>query len=127
MAYAKVTDVQERMTRTLNSDELKVCKALLDDAAAIIDSYNTDANDNVKKAVSCRMCARALGDGQDVGIPMGATQGSISALGYAQSWTIGSGGAAGEIYLSRAEKKMLGIGNAIGSHSPIEDKVCRRL
>jgi hypothetical protein len=50
---------------------------------------------------------------------MGATQGSVSALGYSQSWTIGSG-STGELYISKVEKKMLGAGNAIGSYSPTE-------
>jgi hypothetical protein len=40
-------------------------------------------------------------------------------MGYSQSWTI-TNGATGELYLSRAEKKMLGAGNSIGSHSPLE-------
>ena len=55
----------------------------------------------------------------DAGIPMGATQGSMSALGYSQSWTIGSG-SAGELYLGKLEKKLLGCGNSIGSYSPVE-------
>lgn len=32
-----------------------------------------------------------------------------------------SGGSAGELYLSKLEKKLLGVGNRIGSHSPVED------
>jgi hypothetical protein len=68
------------------------------------------------------MVERALGDGGEAGIPMGATQGSVSALGYSQSWTIGSG-STGELYISKIEKKLLGAGNAIGSYSPTEDLV----
>ena len=55
-------------------------------------------------------------------VPIGATQGSISALGYSQSWTM-SGGASGELYLSKTEKRMLGVGNSIGSRSPVQDLV----
>ena len=88
MAYATVEDVQARMTRTLTETEEDVAETLLDDAAVLIDSYNTTATDATKKVVSCRMVVRALGDGVDAGVPMGATQGSVSALGYAQSWTI---------------------------------------
>ena len=51
---------------------------------------------------------------------MGATQGSMSALGYTQSWTMGSNGSTGELYLSKLEKKLLGIGDRIGSRSPLE-------
>jgi hypothetical protein len=118
MAYATVNDVQERITRTLSADEQTVCTSLLDDAAIIIDAFNANASADAKKTVSCRMVVRALGDGSQ-GIPMGATQGSMSALGYSQSWTIGSG-TAGELYIGKLEKKILGVGDSIGSYSPTE-------
>ena len=119
MAYATISDVQSRMTRTMSEAEQSVCSNLLDDAAAIIDAYNENATEEAKKIVSCRMVVRAIGDGTDAGIPMGATQGSMSALGYSQSWTIGAG-AAGELYIGKLEKKILGAGGLIGSYSPIE-------
>lgn len=122
MAYATIDDVQARMARTLSEDERAVCANLLDDAVAIINAYNEDAYEENKKIVSCRMVARAIGDGTDAGIPMGATQGSMSALGYSQSWTIGSG-SVGEMYLSKLEKKLLSVGDEIGSHSPVEDLI----
>ena len=122
MAYATVQDVQERMTRTLSADEQTVCTSLLDDAAIIIDSFNANASVDAKKTVSCRMVVRALGDGTNQGVPTGATQGSMSALGYSQSWTIGSG-AVGELYIGKLEKKILGVGDSIGSYSPTEDLV----
>lgn len=119
MAYARVSDVQDRMTRNLTEAEQTVCTNLLDDAAIIIDAYNKDADTDAKKLVSVRMVTRAIGDGADAGIPMGATQGSMSALGYSQSWTIGAG-SAGELYLGKLEKKLLGTGDNIGSYSPVE-------
>ena len=122
MAYATVTDVQNRMLRTMSEDESAVCQFMLDDAAVIIDTYNSTASTDAKMIVSCRMVERALSDGADAGIPMGATQGSMSALGYTQSWTIGSG-TTGELYISKAEKKLLGAGNSIGSYSPTEQLV----
>lgn len=120
MAYATVDDVQDRMTRQLSDSERTICATLLDDAAVLIDAYNNEAEDDAKKVVSCRMVIRSLGDGNQ-SIPMGATQGSMSGLGYSQSWTIGSGGAAGELYINKTEKKMLGVGNRIGSYSPVEE------
>lgn len=117
--YATVEDVQDRMMRTMTTAEQEVCEVLLEDAGIIIDSFAQNAAEANKKAVSCRMVMRALGDGSDSGVPMGATQGSRSALGYAQSWTI-SGGASGELYLSKLEKQLLGIGNKIGSYSPVQ-------
>jgi len=119
MAYATVNDVQARMTRQMSIAEQSVCSNLLDDAAVIIDAYNSAADAEAKKLVSVRMVTRALGDGTDAGIPMGATQGSMSALGYSQSWTIGAG-SAGELYLGKLEKKLLGTGDHIGSYSPTE-------
>ena len=120
MAYATVNDVQDRMTRQMSAAEQGVCSTLLDDAAVIIDAYNSEADAGAKNLVSVRMVTRAIGDGTDAGIPMGATQGSMSALGYSQSWTIGSSGSAGELYLGKLEKKLLGCGNKIGSYSPVE-------
>ena len=120
MAYATVEDVEKRITRTLSETEESVCSTLLDDAAVIIDSFNKDASSDAKLTVSCRMVIRALGDGTMSDIPMGATQGSMSGLSYSQSWTIGSGGGVGELYLSKLEKEILGYSNKIGSYSPIQ-------
>lgn len=122
MAYATVSDVQDRMSRVMTESEQSICENLLDDAAVIIDAYNENANSDAKKVVSCRMTIRALGSGGDPVTPVGATQGSMSALGYSQSWTI-SAGATGELYLAKIEKKLLGLGDKIGSHSPTEDLV----
>jgi len=123
MAYATVTDVQARLSRTLTDEEIIICGTLLDDAAVIIDTFASGASADKKLVVSCRMVMRAIGDGETTGYPMGATQGSMSGLGYSQSWTIGSGGSNGEIYLSKTDKRILGIGDRIGSYSPVEEAV----
>ena len=122
-AYATVQDVQDRMTRTMSSDEQAVCAKLLDDAAVVIDAYNASAAADAKLVVSCRMVVRAIGAGDAGGYPIGATQGSMTALGYTQSWTAGSGGSSGELYLERLEKKLLGVGDHIGSYSPTQELV----
>lgn len=122
MAYATVSDVQARMSRTMSSSEQTLCSTFLDDAALIIDCFNKDANADDKKVVSCNMVIRKMGAESDV--PMGATQGSQSALGYSQSWTIGGGGSSGELYLSKIDKRLLGVSNSIGSRSPVEDLTC---
>lgn len=124
MAYATANDVQARMTRDLSADEINVCSTLLDDAAVIIDTANANASSDAKKVVSCRMVIRALGDGGSIGTPMGATQGSMSGLGYSQSWTISGGGGVGELYLAKADKALLGVANKIGSYSPVEELRC---
>ena len=120
MAYATVEDVQARMTRTMSATEMTICATLLDDAAVIIDAFAESASTDSKKIVSCRMVIRELGDGNDVGVPVGATQGSMSGLGYSQSWTV-SGGTSGELYLSKLDKNLLKISNKIGSYSPVEE------
>ena len=119
MAYATVTDVKNRMVRLLSAREESVCETLLDDVAVIIDAYNANATADAKKIVSCRVVERILGDGGDSSVPIGATQGSMSALGYSQSWTMGMG-ATGEMFLNKLDKKLLGAGNSIGSYSPTE-------
>lgn len=126
-AYATVEDVEARITRTLSEDEESVCSTLLDDSAIIIDSYNSAADPANKLVVSCRMVIRALGDGDGTGVPMGATQGSMSAMGYSQSWTMSSGASVGELYLNKLDRKLLGSGNAIGSYSPVEELVAEEV
>lgn len=125
MAYATVDDVQARIDYTLTNQQRTMCTTMLDDAAVLIDSYKTSAGADAKKVVSCRMVIRSLGDPEDTTLasaPVGATQGSMSALGYSQSWTIGSG-ALGELYLSKTDKRLLGADNAIGSYSPTEELI----
>ena len=119
-AYATVTDVENRMVRTLSEREQTVVTNLLDDAAILIDSYKASAPDDAKKIVSCRMVIRAVGDGSTE-IPAGATQGTISALGYSQTWTMGTNASVGQLYLDKTDKAMLGAGSKIGSYSPVEE------
>ena len=126
MAYATYEDVQARISRTLTEDEQSICTTLLDDAAVIIDAFNDQATVDIKKVVSCRMVIRAMGDGDSAGVPVGATQGSMSGLGYSQSWTISSG-SVGELYLAKMDKQLLGRSNKIGSYSPVEELVVKEV
>ena len=119
MAYATYEDVEAGF-RPLSPEEQDTATALLDEAAIIIDSYRASAGDDAKKVVSCRMVRRAMGNSSDCSIPIGAMQGSIAALGYSQSWTMGTG-STGELYISSAERRILGMANAIGSYSPVEE------
>ena len=103
MLYATAEDVAGGF-RELSSDEKDRCVSLLEEAAVIIDAYNAEADADRKKLVSCRMVRRILGD---------------SGGNDAQSWTMGSG-SAGELYLSKLEKKLLDVGDRIGARSPLE-------
>ncbi len=118
MAYATVQDVQARMSVTMTETQQNICSNLLDDAAIIIDDFNINASTENKKIVSIRMVQRALNVDSD--IPLGATQGSMSAMGYSQSWTMGANSSVGELYLNKLEKQMLGKGNQIGCTSVLE-------
>lgn len=117
MSYATGEDVQSRCRRTLSENELAICEVLLADAAVIIDSYNVKASEDVKKVVSCNMVIRVMGDADGTQLPIGSTQGSVSALGYSQSFTIGSG-SSGELYLTKLDKRLLGVVGAICFASP---------
>ena len=122
-AYATVPEVMAILGRELNTQETIQCKALLDEAGVIIDAYNANASETAKRTVSVRMVVRAIGAGADSGVPMGATQGSMSALGYSQSWTLGTGASVGELYIGRMEKKLLGLAGSIGSYSTTQELV----
>ena len=118
MAYATISDIETRY-RTLTDSEKTTATALLDDAAVMIDKVASEgATNDQKKVVSCRMVIRALPqEGQTA--PIGATQGSMTALGYTESWTMG-GGSLSELYFSKEDKKLLGVSNQIGAYSPLE-------
>lgn len=115
MAYATVAQVEAGF-RDLSTSEETVCSALLDEAAVIIDAYNADATTSIKQVVSCRMVRRAIGAG-DASVPIGATQGTMTAGPYSQSWTM-TGGSTGELYLGKMEKKLLGLGDKLGASNP---------
>lgn len=120
MRYAEAADVAAGF-RALNAEEQERCGALLYEAGLIIDAYNADADCEAKRLVSCRMVRRQLGTQGDSSaqFPLGSTQGTLSAMGYSQSWTMGTG-SSGELYLSKLERRLLGAGDRIGAHSPLE-------
>lgn len=120
-SYATWEDIQARVSYDLSDDEKSLCTTLLGDAGVIIDTFNVNASADRKLVVSCRMVIRAIADNND--IPLGATQGSMSALGYSQSFTMSGGASVGELYLSKLDKELLGYGNKIGSYSPVEELV----
>ena len=123
MAYATTDDIEARLGRELTETEEDVCSVLLDDAAVIIDAAAQGASADAKKVVSCRMVLRTVGGEGQGGVPVGATQGSMTALGYTQSWTISGGGSSGELYLSKTDRRILGCSDAIGSYSPVQELV----
>lgn len=120
--YATVADVQARMLKQMTTEQQNVCENLLVGAARIIDSFNVGATADSKNEVSIRMVQRAI-ESSSIDVPIGATQGSMAALGYSQSWTMGTNASVGQLYLDRTDKKLLGGGSKIGSYSPVEGLV----
>lgn len=115
--YATYQDVQKRLGKTFDTTDQEICNILLERAALEIDSYNANATSDAKKSVSVEAVARAMNETSDV--PMGASQGSMSAMGYSQSWTMPTGGSVGSVYLSKSDKRLLGVGDAIGASNPL--------
>lgn len=114
-AYATPEDVAAGF-RELSDAETAKCNALIVEAAVMIDAVAPGADCDRKRLVTCRMVRRQLGSGDDM--PIGATQSTVSALGYSQTFGFGSGASAGEMYLGKAEKMLLGVGNKIGASNP---------
>ena len=120
-SYASVQQIADGF-RELTADEKSRAMALAKEASVIVDKYAPNAKYDVKTVVVCRMVRRAIDSGGSATVPMGASQGTTTAGPYSQSWTIGSG-SAGELFLSKLEKSMLGAGNKVGSYSPVQEMV----
>lgn len=110
--YATVNDIEVRCQRVFSDDEKMHVFTMIEDSAVIIDAIAKNAPDNAKRLVTCNMIIRAI-NANDVQVPIGAMQGSMSANGYSQSWTMGNG-SYGELYLSKTDKTILGVGNKVG-------------
>lgn len=115
MAYATYEDVEARW-RQLSTDEQERCSTLLDDAAAILDSFvkvdeSDDAQAELLNVVSCNMVIRAMSSAADM---FGVSQQSMTAGPYTQQWTYKN--PSGDMYLTKMEKQLLGISSGyIGS------------
>lgn len=118
MAYATYEDIQRR--NGMDVLDMDYVTALLDDAEVIVDAYNRNASEAAKKLVSCNMVIRTIGS-RDEGVPIGTTQATTSAMVYSQTWTNANG--SGELYLTKLDKKILGVGNRIGCTNPYFDLI----
>ena len=120
MRYAEVSDLEARW-RTLTDDEQAKASVLLEDASALIDSMGeVDSSDPASAkllcAVTCNVVQRAMSSASMDSF--GVTQQSMTAGPYTQSWSYSN--PTGDLYLTRAEKKSLGLTNGyIGSIRPM--------
>lgn len=119
MAYADVTDIEVRLGRTFTADETIQVQALLDGASAVLDKL-VDVDGSAEQAdllqfVCTNMVCRAVSaQGMDV---LGASQASITAGAYTQSYSFAT--PSGDMYLTKLEKRLLGITTGyIGSIEP---------
>lgn len=119
MAYATVSDIEARW-RALSADEQAQATVLLDDAAAMLSRLvEVDKTDEgqaeLLKAVSCSMVIRSMS--QTASELFGVSQSSITAGVYSQSTSYAN--PSGDMYLTRMEKRLLGITSGyIGSIRP---------
>lgn len=120
MAYAEVSDIELRW-HELDSDEQSRAAVLIDDASAMLDALVTvDTSDDEQlellKMVCCNMVIRAMSASE--ADSYGASNMSMTAGVYTQSWTYSN--PTGDMYLTKMEKRLLGISSAyIGSIRPM--------
>lgn len=120
MAYATVTDLEDRYGM-LDSDEEQRASVLLDDAAVMLDAMlGTDEPDQsllpALKLVSCAMVNRALA--ADSADAFGISNASYTMGPFSQSATFAN--PSGDLYLTAGERRLLGIGGSrIGSIRPV--------
>lgn len=120
MAFATVEDLEARW-RDLSEDEQAQAEVLLEDAALYLQALvEVDAEDEtqagVLKAVSCNMVRRAMTSGASGAY--GITGATATMGPFSQH--IDYSNPTGDLYVTRAERALLGIGRAtigaIGAH-----------
>lgn len=120
MAYAEVSDIELRW-HELDSDEQSRAAVLIDDASAMLDALvNVDTSDaeqlELLKMVCCNMVIRALS--ATASDAFGVSNSSMTAGAYSQSWTYAN--PSGDMYLTKLEKRLLGVTSSyIGSIRPM--------
>ena len=120
MAFADVTDLEARW-RDLSEDEEAKAAVLLGDASAMLETLVTVNSDDENQAemlkiVCCNMVQRSMSS-TDSDL-YGVTQQSMSAVGFSQSMSYSN--PTGDMYLTRYEKRLLGINSGyIGSIRPM--------
>lgn len=109
-SYATPDDLKARYPSVGADATEDIMRAVLGDATDLIRTALGDAtpSDATLRRVCCEVAARAIA-GSSSGM-LGATQGSTTVGPTSQSLTFSQG--SGELYLTRAEKQSLGIGQA---------------
>lgn len=101
--YATTADLEARW-RPLSSSEGPIAETLLEDASLIVDSFKPDADPSKAKIVVCAMVKRAMA------VPAGGDGvTSISQAVGPFSRSTSFSNPMGNLYLTKVEKRMLGI------------------
>lgn len=120
MAFADVSDLESRW-RELSTEEEARANVLLGDASAILSALVTVDNSDYEqsellKMVCCDMVIRAMS--ATASDAFGVSQTSMTAGPYTQSFSYSN--PSGDMYLTRLEKRLLGITTGyIGSIRPM--------
>lgn len=120
MAFADVSDLESRW-RELSTEEEARANVLLGDASAILSALVTVDNSDYEqsellKMVCCDMVIRAMS--ATASDSFGVSQTSMTAGPYTQSFSYSN--PSGDMYLTRLEKRLLGITTGyIGSIRPM--------
>lgn len=118
MAFATVQDLESRW-RELTEDEAERAEVLLDDAAVYLSALVVvDAEDEQQqealKIVSCNIVRRMMNVSDDL---YGVSDATMTADIYSQRYTFAGGG--GNMYITKPEKRMLGIGGTLTNIRPV--------
>lgn len=117
MAFAEVSDLEARW-RTLSESEAEQAETLLADASAMLSRLAVvDSSDSAQaellKIVTCDMVKRSMASSEAIGVD----QFSITAGPYSQTQHFAA--TSGDLYLTKLEKRLLGITSSyIGSIPP---------
>ena len=120
MAFADVSDLESRW-RELSTDEEARANVLLDDASAMLSALvEVDSSDagqaELLKMVCCDMVIRAMS--ATAADTFGVSQTSMTAGPYTQSFSYSN--PSGDMYLTKLEKRLLGISTSyIGTIRPM--------
>lgn len=114
-AFATVDDLEARW-RTLSSDERTRAGVLLDDASAMIRALCPDADDaDVLKLVACAMVKRAMLAADAPGVK--TTQETAGPFSTSLTYS----NPMGDLYLTAAEKRLIGCGRQVAFVVPMTD------
>lgn len=109
MAFAEVSDIEARW-RDLSTDEEERAGVLLDDASAMLTALvdidqESEQQAALLKTVCCSMVIRAMSATESDAY--GVDSMSITAGPYSQNWSYNN--PTGDMYLTKLEKRLLGI------------------